>query len=61
MKDVEEPFYDCEAGLDEECHQVLALPTLCRSIQKESLHVKVDTKGWDILALVDTGTMSSFV
>lgn len=54
-------FYDCDAILDEECRQVLTLLALCRSAQKQSVHVKVDIEGMGILALVDTSAMPSFV
>ena len=36
-----ESFYDCDAAPDEQCHQVFALPAVCLSAQKKSLHVKV--------------------
>ena len=54
-------FYDCNIDPVVDCCQALALPALCRSAQKKSLHVKVHIEGTDILALVDTGATSSFV
>lgn len=58
---MEESFYDCGAGPNEKCHQVLALLALCGFAQKKSLHVKVNIEGTDILALVDTGATPSFM
>lgn len=57
----EEIFYDCVPGSLATCCTTLALPALCRSAQKKSLHVKIQIEGANLLAFVDTGATPSFM